>query len=688
MPVIKELSPHLADLIAAGEVVERPASAAKEMIENAIDAGATRIAVEIQNGGITFLRITDNGCGMEPEDVPVAFRRHATSKLRTETDLSAIGTLGFRGEALAAIASVARIDLLTKRKDALAGTHLHLEAGTITELEDVGCPEGTTIVVRDLFFNTPARMKFLKKDYTEAGYVLSVVQHAALSRPDISFTMIKDGKPIFSSAGDGKLMTPVFGVLGRDVTDNMIAIAPFERDNIHVHGYITKPHFARPNRTLQHFYVNGRYVKNRTLQAALEEAYRNQIITGKYPSCVLFVSLPLGAVDVNVHPAKTEVKFAQEKQIFECVYIACKNSLENNNNIPVFAKKSTAVKEDNITANQQEISTQTEHVAPKTSPSMAPSAQAVSTPVHSMGHQAKIQIKPRSTPAIECDDFDDEANATANKLQQSPLQILTAHRNSATTPAPFQQSLRAVGLPLHQKTSVQDATGKTPKEVSAHGPYDNVSIPQNNDCSEAFLSENLSTPSYSMASGKARVIGEAFHTYIVAEDAQGLLLIDKHAAHERMIFNQLKQSTTIPQQQILTPIIVETTPTESATLTENMEQVRATGFDIESFGNNSFAVRGAPAYLDCADVPAVLSEIAEKLACGKSAVSDKLDDLIHMVACKAAIKAGKQTHAAELQSVCDRVLSDAEIAACPHGRPVTVRLTRYELDKLFKRVNQ
>lgn len=357
MAVIHELSPHLADLIAAGEVVERPSSVAKELVENAIDAGSTRITVEIENGGITYLRIADNGCGMSAEDAPVAFRRHATSKLRTEEDLNAIGTLGFRGEALAAISSVTRIDLFTRQAGSIAGLHLHLEAGEIQTQEEAGCPEGTTIVVRDLFFNTPARMKFLKKDFTEAGYILGVVQHAALSHPEIAFTLIRDGKQVFSSDGKGKLIAPVFGVFGKEMTANMIEVPMTERNGMTVHGYIVKPHAGRANRSMQHFFVNGRYVKSRLMQAAMEEAYRNAIITGKYPSGALFLDLPLSAVDVNVHPAKTEVKFSQEKPIFEVVYIACKNALAANDNMPHLEHKEKEAPakphEDNLTHEQQ-----------------------------------------------------------------------------------------------------------------------------------------------------------------------------------------------------------------------------------------------------------------------------------------------------------------------------------------------
>lgn len=646
MAVIQELSPHLADLIAAGEVVERPASVVKELMENAIDAGATRITVEIENGGVTYLRIADDGCGIAPEDAPVAFRRHATSKLRTEADLAAIGTLGFRGEALAAIAAVARIDLLTKQHGALAGTHLHLEAGKIVQNEEAGCPEGTTLVIRDLFFNTPARMKFLKKDFTEAGYVLGVVQHAALSHPEISMTLIRDGKQVFCSAGDGKLMTPVFGVFGRELTGDMLEVEPLTRDNLTIWGYITKPHAGRPTRGMQHFFVNGRYVKNRTMQAALEEAYRNRIITGKYPSCTLFLTMPLGGVDVNVHPAKIEIKFAQEKPVFEAVYIACKNTLEQDDNVPEIREKTQAVKEDHLTVQQQQIEVP---LAPLSYENTSESAQITSISAPSTHAAAMaiptVQTTPvavpiaRYQPHISCDDFEEDTPATLR--QTTVLRPQTSESAHHVVPP-------VIGTP----TPVQQA----PKTVPL--------------------------------TGGARVIGEAFHTYIVAEDAQGMLLIDKHAAHERMLFNKLRETTEIPQQRLLAPVVVEPSATESAALTEHLDEVRTAGFDLEPFGSGSFAVRGAPAYLNSADIPAVLSEIAARLMTSRSAATERFDDLIHMVACKAAIKAGSCSALPELQSVCDRVLADPEVSSCPHGRPVMVRLTRYELDKLFKRVNQ
>lgn len=648
MAIIHELSPHLADLIAAGEVVERPASVAKELIENAIDASSTRITVEIENGGITYLRIADNGCGMSAEDAPVAFRRHATSKLRTEADLTAIGTLGFRGEALAAISSVTRIDLFTRQTGAIAGLHLHLEAGEIQAQEEAGCPEGTTMVVRDLFYNTPARMKFLKKDFTEAGYILSVVQHAALSHPEIAFTLIRDGKKVFTTDGKGKLLTPVFSVFGKEMTANMIEVLRTERNGMTVYGYIVKPHAGRPNRSMQHFFVNGRYVKSRLMQAALEEAYRNAIITGKYPSGAVFLELPLGAVDVNVHPAKTEVKFSQEKPVFEAVYVACKNAIMANDNIPHIEHKEKKPS----AASPQEAA-----------PVYEQQRFAVAKPVAQPAASSKADD---AVPDLE--DFLVAVPPRAQKprsfgMYAAAPRILQEDSKPYPSSRPF-----AVKQP-----DIQD-------ERRDHAP----AVP----AGQAAQPTMPESPQLEPLDSGARVIGECFQTYLIAEDQDGLILIDKHAAHERILFNKLRAETEMPQQELLTPVIVELTGEEAAAIQTQIEDIRRAGFAIDPFGENSFAVRSVPAYLDSGDVQSVIGELAEKAMHSRSTVPDRLDDLIHTVACKAAIKAGKASSLTELQNLCDRVLGDENVRSCPHGRPTTVRLTKYELDKLFKRVNQ
>ena len=650
MAIIHELSPHLADLIAAGEVVERPASVAKELIENAIDAGATRITVEIENGGITYLRIADNGCGMSAEDAPVAFRRHATSKLRTEADLAAIGTLGFRGEALAAISSVTRIDLFTRQTGAIAGLHLHLEAGEIQVQEEAGCPEGTTMVVRDLLYNTPARMKFLKKDFTEAGYILGVVQHAALSHPEIAFTLIRDGKQVFTTDGKGKLIAPVFAVFGKEMTASMIEVPRTERNGMTVYGYIVKPHAGRPNRSMQHFFVNGRYVKSRLMQAALEEAYRNAIITGKYPSGAVFLELPLAAVDVNVHPAKTEVKFSQEKPVFEAVYVACKNAIMANDNMP--------------------------HIEHKEKKPSAASPQELA-PVYEQ--QRFAVAKPVAQPAASAK-ADDDVPDLEDFLVAVP---------------PRAQKPRSFGMYVAAPRILQDET--EPRLTGRVNVEDNRLFSQFDKPEKAPAAPTALSTAPQQAPERqqlepldtgARVIGECFNTYLIAEDKDGLILIDKHAAHERILFNKLRVETEMPQQELLTPVVVELTGEEAAAIQSQIEDIRKAGFAIDPFGENSFAVRSVPAYLDSGDVPGVISELAEKAMNSRATVPDRLDDLIHTVACKAAIKAGKATSLTELQDLCDRVLGDDNVRSCPHGRPTMVRLTKYELDKLFKRVNQ
>lgn len=669
MPIIQELSSHLADLIAAGEVVERPASVAKELVENAIDAGATQITVEIEHGGISYLRIADNGCGMTPEDAPIAFRRHATSKLRTEQDLASIGTLGFRGEALAAIASVSRIDLFTKQVDMLAGTHIHLEAGTITEQDDAGCPEGTTIIVRDLFFNTPARMKFLRKDFTEAGYVVSVVQHAAMSHPEIAFTMIRDGRQTFATPGKGKLIAPVFSVFGKEMTANLIEVPKFSRDALAAWGYITKPHAGRPNRSMQHFFVNGRYIKSRVMQAAFEEAYRNQIITGKYPSGAIFLTIPLHLVDVNVHPAKTEVKFAQEKAVFDTIYIACKNALEQNDNIPEIraSDNKKPAREDHISREQLSVTTALQAEELQTpAVSVSQEKSDISTTHTEKTAPASSSISTKEAPKQRYPVVD-----TYEMLGRT-IKIHTLQQTEVAQEPPMKLHQRQVKKPYIDADDFDEELGwDYLPQVADVVPEKNV-VPQEN------------VPEIPAA----RVLGEAFHTYIVAEDQKGIVLIDKHAAHERMIFNRLRTQAEIPRQTLLTPVIAEVNAAEYAALSEQLDEIRKIGFAIESFGQNSFAIREIPAYLDCAEISETLCEMADRLMSSRTPVPDRLDDLIHTVACKSAIKAGMDTSLTEMQDFCNRVLADPAITSCPHGRPVTVRLSRYELDKMFKRVNQ
>ena len=679
MAVIHELDAHMADLIAAGEVVERPSSVCKELIENAIDAGATQITVELEHGGVSYLRICDNGCGMAPEDAPIAFRRHATSKIRTQEDLTAIGTLGFRGEALAAICAVSRVDLFTKQKGCVEGTHLFVEGGKIQTNEPAGCPEGTTFVIKDLFYNTPARMKFLKKDFTEAGYVLSVVEHAAESHPEIMFRCIRDGKDVFHSPGGGKLKNAVYSVFGKEMSKNLIEVPEHTLNGITVWGYISKPHAPRGNRTYQHFFVNGRFIKSKLIQAALEEAYRNRIITGKYPYGCLCIRLPLSQVDVNVHPAKTEVKFSEEKPVFSAVYAACKNALAGDDNIPEIPAKAAEPKRSAIrfTPEPGKPSQPTRTAAsavPRSVPKMQPSAAHTmpaekedktlrQTSAFKLDIPTAPAAKPKKSsflPFVDVDEQDEYALEQVHSPSESSQQVLHIVTEKTepqeTAPEPIQQE---------QLTAVQELPEE--KEAVILAKEQQVAMPE----------EHL-----------AHVIGSCFETYILAEDADGLILIDKHAAHERILFNQLRKQADIPTQILLQPVVVDLSAEEYAAFMDGIQQITALGFEAEPFGQHSIAVREAPAYINAGDLAVTVTEMAQKLMDQRTPVPDRLDDLIHTVSCKAAIKAGSTTSMMELQDLCDRVLSDPEVTCCPHGRPVTVRLTKYELDKMFKRVNQ
>ncbi len=647
MAVIHELDSHMADLIAAGEVVERPSSVCKELVENAIDAGASQITVELENGGITYLRVCDNGCGMAPEDAPIAFRRHATSKIRTREDLSAIGTLGFRGEALAAISAVARVELFTKQTGCMEGVHVSLEGGKMTANEPAGCPDGTTFIIRDLFYNTPARMKFLKKDFTEAGYILSVVEHAAESHPEINFQCIRDGKRVFHSPGNGSLQNAVFSVFGKELSKNLIEMPENTLNGIRVWGYISKPHAPRANRTYQHFFVNGRFIKSKLVQAAMEEAYRNSIITGKFPYGCVCIDLPLGLVDVNVHPAKTEVKFAEEKKVFSAVYAAVKNALAGEENIPEIEAKPQKPLADVLPSTPPEPQEKTEVLA-----------------------RSAIRLTPR---------VPDEPKRSTDTLQQA-----SAYRSTACVGVPKRASfLPFVDVDARDERALEHVGAPKPVKEPVKEP---VQPAQPMPAPQPAQQQTKETLIDDMP--KAHVIGSCFDTYILAEDESGLILIDKHAAHERILFNQLRKQVDIPTQMLLQPVVVDLSGEEYAAMMDGMEQIQSIGFVMEPFGQHSVAVREAPAYIDAGDLPMTVSEMAQKLMDRRTPVPDRLDDLIHTVSCKAAIKGGWKTSMQELQSLCDRVLSDPEVTCCPHGRPVTVRLTKYELDKMFKRVNQ
>ena len=636
MPKIIQLDRHVADLIAAGEVVERPASAVKELVENSIDAGAKNITIELQNGGMTFLRITDDGCGMDPVDARTAFLRHATSKIRKKEDLACIGTLGFRGEALAAISSVSKIDLLTRAQGAETGVRLHLEAGQVLSEEPAGCPCGTTILVRELFYNTPARMKFMKSDAAESSAVFAAIQQQALAHPEISFRFLKDGQEQLHTDGQGDRMAAIYAIYGRELANSMLPVDG-SWEKLRVRGFVTKPTATRGNRAWQSFFVNNRYIKSRLLSAAVEEAYRNQIMVGRFPACVLEIDMPVQAVDVNVHPAKTEVKFLSEREVFDAVHYAVLSTLSRAAGRP-------------------------EWKAPekKQEPAPRPQAQPKAVQPPKPGFYQTMQASEYRRQAAQ-----QPAVKPAQPVLASPVQL------PRLEPAPVQQTF------VLPKQEAKSEVKPEPKiEVRPEPKPEPVKTPEPQQ-------QTLPVPEEPF-----RIIGEALHTYIIVEQGEAVLLIDKHAAHERIRFEALKKEDhPIMAQLLLAPVSAELSREEAAAVLENKALLERCGFETEDFGGGDVLIRQIPSDVDVEDAKALLQELAGDLLAGKTLDPDSLrDNLLHTIACKSAIKAGWLTSDEELRRLVQEVLSRDDIKYCPHGRPVCVTLTKRQLEKQFKRV--
>ena len=635
MPHIQALDKHTAELIAAGEVVERPSSVVKELLENTIDAGATMVAVEIQNGGVTYIRITDNGAGIAREDVPTAFLRHATSKVRREEDLEAIGTLGFRGEALASIAAVSRVELLTCAAGETAGTRYTLEGGEDGHLEDTGCPQGTTIVVRDLFYNVPARMKFLKKDVSEANAVAGVVDRIALSHPEVSFRFIRDGREELLTPGDSQLRSCIYAVLGKEFSDSLLPV-DYTLGGVHVHGFASKPAASRANRTMQHFFINGRYVKTRTAMAALEQAYKGAIMVGKFPACVLHLDMPPETVDANVHPAKIEVRFINEKPVFDAVYHGLKSALAAGD-VP---KQAVLPVRPTIGQPQAEQL----HMEPPAAPRSPAS------------HIDAILDKPPAQPA-----------APAPAVPSAPPAARPRPVLRDGTDAPYYAAPSYLNI---ERTSAQPAAA--PEPPPAPPPV---------------REEPAAPPPAEKASEPVVYVGEVFHTYVIAQMGESLYVIDKHAAHERLLYNQLKATPHNDAQMLLEPVSVPLGREEYAAVTAELETLGAAGFEVEDFGGSTVLVRAVPLILSGCDAAAAIQEIAGGFVSGKRELTmDKLDWIYHSSACRAAVKAGDSSRPEELRQLAERVLQNDDIRYCPHGRPVCFELTRRELEKQFGRV--
>lgn len=667
MPKIMQLSPHVANLIAAGEVVERPASAVKELLENAVDAGASKVTIEIRDGGMTFLRVTDNGCGMSPEDARTAFLRHATSKLRTEEDLAAIGTMGFRGEALAAIASVSRIDLMTKTAGSLSGVKLHLEAGKITEEAEAGCPDGTTILVRDLFFNTPARMKFMKSDTVEGSRVAAAVQMQALAHPEVAFQFLRDGKQVLSTPGTGGLQAAMYCVFGRDCAKMVSMESRWEGYTLT--GYVSLPTDARPSRSLQTFFVNDRPVKSKLLIAALEEAYRNQIMVGKFPACVLHLRLPASAVDVNVHPAKTEVKFLSEKAVFDCVHYGVLGALNKKPDRPAVQFKSTTTPQ-SPTPLKGAFTPQSPAVTAPIKGGPNPPVSTV-TP-QSASQTAPLKGEPRKEPFFRTMSAEEYKTFSA-ALQDAPQPKQPAAAAAARKiPKADNMPLREfVMLPqLHEDKSEPEP----PQSAAQTAPPEGEPLVE-----QTALEMPPETP--------WRMVGELYNTYILVEQGEDAFLIDKHAAHERILFEKLKANPeSISAQSLLSPIPVRLNPAAAGELLNNTALLEELGFEIEEFGENTLLLRQIPMDLSPDGAAEAVETLADDLLNGRRESKDTVrDTLLHTVACKAAIKAGWKNDEKELLAVAEAVMAREDLKYCPHGRPICVSLSKKQLEKQFKR---
>ena len=640
MPQIKVLDKHVAELIAAGEVVERPASVIKELVENSIDAGATQVTVEIQNGGVSYMRVTDNGCGISRNDVPTAFLRHATSKVSTSTDLDSISTLGFRGEALASVAAVARVEMMTC-KEGETGVIYKICGGEEISLDDAGCPVGTTIIVRDLFYNTPARMKFLKKDVGEANAVAGVLDKIALSHPEISIRFIRDGKNTLNTPGDGDLKATIYAVFGRDFASGLIK-TDYTLDNMSVSGYIGTPVAARANRNMQFFYINGRYVKSKNMIAAVEQAYKNSIMVGKFPSCVLNLNIPFNLIDINVSPSKTEARFVDERAVFNIIYYGVKTALNMGDTRPELKLDNIPIKTDNGLHN----------TAIKSEPH-------ISKPI--------VTAPPKPAPASDFIPTSNYFEALSRNKAPSEESVFRSAPVVQYNDKPMRYNLDVV---------YEEPEEKTPTQTTFIEP-----VTETFDEKTAVITDEPTE-----AKPEIKIIGELFTTYIIAECGEKVVFIDKHAAHERILFEKIRTEEH-DSQMLLEPVTVTLAKEEYTLVTENLDLIARVGFEIDDFGASSVIVRAVPTVLAGEDVKSLILEIAGGFCNNKTTVEiEKLDWLYHNIACRAAIKAGSHSNMTEMAALAERIINHDDIRYCPHGRPVAFTLTKKELEKQFGRL--
>lgn len=703
MGVINVLDKHIAELIAAGEVVERPSSVIKELVENSIDAGAKNITVEIKNGGTTFMRVADDGCGIYRDDIKKAFLRHATSKVKTANDLDMISTLGFRGEALASISAVSRLQVITKNENEEIGSCYEIEGGDEISLEEAGCPTGTTFVIRDLFYNIPARSKFLKKDVAEGNAVSALMDKIVLSHPEVAFTFIRDGKQVLRTFGDGKLLSAIYSVFGKDFAKGLIPV-DYTLDSVTVKGYISKPINSRPNRNMQNFFINGRFVKTRTGMAALEEAYKGSIMVGKFPSAVLQLTVPYEIIDVNVHPAKIEVRFINERPVFDAIYHAVKTALQQGDERKqVHFKENTAfneIKKVNPFNNAQAVFAKAENtpaekpIKPieRIEPVLKNSEPKPYNPFDELDLKDE-KTKPVSIDNLKMSDssnpFDiyskqaikrnselenKKAEFSKQKLEKAEQLILKATQQEESLPKQeiTVDDLTAESTETHIETEVSKEEVKPLKEISENKT-------DNNDALTELPKEQT----------KLRFLGEAFNTYIIVEKNDNeVLIIDKHAAHERIIYEKLKaDSGSANVQYLLTPITVTLDKIDYDAAVSNLDMFAKCSFDVEDFGNGTLLVRSAPQYLAATEIADCITEMSGYIASGKKDIyTEKMDWFYHNVSCRSAIKAGNKSTVQELMDIAWTLEKNPQIKYCPHGRPICIVMTKYEIEKQFGRL--
>ena len=710
MGVINVLDKHVAELIAAGEVVERPASVIKELVENSIDAGAKHITVEIKNGGTTFMRVADDGCGIFRDDIKVAFLRHATSKVKVESDLDSISTLGFRGEALASICAVSRLQLITRNVNEEIGTSYEIDGGEEQSFDDAGCPVGTTFVIRDLFYNIPARAKFLKKDVSEGNAVSNIIDKTALSHPEIAFTYIKDGKQVLRTFGDGKLISAIYSVFGKDFAKGLIPVE-YQLDAIKVYGYISKPEHSRPNRNMQNFFINGRYIKTRTAMVALEEAFKGSIMVGKFPSCVLNMELPCEIIDVNVHPSKLEVRFINERPVFDAIYHAVKSSLMKYDS----RKKASFKKETAFNEVQNKFNPFNNAPAILNKPvSNASEQKLIQEPKRFVPQKTERQKNEAAEPdalQAKSDDFNPFSDVVFNDVKTGENKPAVSVPESiddikvADVTNPFNIfSRQAINNSKEEKSfkpTVKSETVQTsPHALDKYEKSDNtekiseknsISKPKEVDVivSEESIEKSKEPVLVNNNQTSIRYIGEAFSTYIIAEkNNKELLLIDKHAAHERIIYEKLKSERAADNKQILlAPVTVNLGKAEYDAAINNLNMFADCGFEVEDFGNSTVIVRCSPQYIPAAEISDCITEMADYIAQGKNDIfTEKMEWFYSNVACRSAIKAGNKSTPEELIGIVKHLEEHPEIKYCPHGRPICIVLTKGEIEKQFGRV--